>query len=280
MYYLKSRFYQPQWGRFLNADMLFDTGTGLLGTNMFAYCDNNPVNKVDITGMWGKAVHVGYGADLLERRGINFGTYTWAKEMGFTGVDNDGKEYAKIIADGNYAADDFWTKGAMVAGFLAITGLTAFLFQTDYRMSWHMNNTYSYIEVLLADAREWRALGRLIDEVEPNIGLVSKNSAEYHLGYALHPIQDMTGHNDDYVVYGRQGNALLSGSGWFSIGVNIWHHNNNYLYDPTKYADKMDSYFEKHGITYYHWDDVMLARDLSYNMMGRFYLECKIRKLM
>lgn len=49
-YYLGSRFYSPRLGRFLNADKHFDTGTGVLGTNVFAYCNNNPVMYVDPTG--------------------------------------------------------------------------------------------------------------------------------------------------------------------------------------------------------------------------------------
>lgn len=49
-YYLGSRFYSPRLGRFLNADKHFDTGTGVLGTNVFAYCNNNPVMHTDPTG--------------------------------------------------------------------------------------------------------------------------------------------------------------------------------------------------------------------------------------
>lgn len=50
MYYLQSRYYIPSIGRFLNADGLVSTGQGILGNNMFAYCDNNPVNRTDPTG--------------------------------------------------------------------------------------------------------------------------------------------------------------------------------------------------------------------------------------
>lgn len=54
MYYLKSRYYMPEWGRFLNADTYVDTGTGIFGTNMFAYCENDPINFVDPDGYWKK----------------------------------------------------------------------------------------------------------------------------------------------------------------------------------------------------------------------------------
>ncbi len=49
-YYLQSRYYDPEVGRFLNADGYASTGQGVLGTNMFAYCHNNPVNFSDPDG--------------------------------------------------------------------------------------------------------------------------------------------------------------------------------------------------------------------------------------
>ena len=50
MYYLQSRYYDPEIGRFINADAFASTGQGILGNNMFAYCGNNPVNGYDPTG--------------------------------------------------------------------------------------------------------------------------------------------------------------------------------------------------------------------------------------
>jgi len=47
---LQSRYYNPETGRFLNADAFTSTGQGILGNNMFAYCNNNPVILSDSTG--------------------------------------------------------------------------------------------------------------------------------------------------------------------------------------------------------------------------------------
>ena len=49
-YFLKSRYYNPELCRFISADGYVQTGQGLLDKNMFAYCGNNPVNRVDETG--------------------------------------------------------------------------------------------------------------------------------------------------------------------------------------------------------------------------------------
>ena len=50
LYYLQSRYYNPEWGRFINADSFVSTGQGILGNNMFAYCNNNPTNLYDKSG--------------------------------------------------------------------------------------------------------------------------------------------------------------------------------------------------------------------------------------
>ena len=49
-YYLQSRYYDPANHRFINADCYASTGTGFLGYNMFAYCNNNPVSSTDSSG--------------------------------------------------------------------------------------------------------------------------------------------------------------------------------------------------------------------------------------
>ena len=50
LYYLNSRYYDPNVGRFLNADGYINANGDLIGFNMFAYCGNNPVMLTDYYG--------------------------------------------------------------------------------------------------------------------------------------------------------------------------------------------------------------------------------------
>ena len=71
LYYLQSRYYNPNTGRFLNADAFTSTGQGFTGNNMFVYCGNNPVVREDSEGnFWLFSVIVGvatqYISDVVE----------------------------------------------------------------------------------------------------------------------------------------------------------------------------------------------------------------------
>lgn len=55
LYYLNSRYYDPELGRFINADsisILSQSQVDLNGLNLYAYCFNNPVNDYDELGFW------------------------------------------------------------------------------------------------------------------------------------------------------------------------------------------------------------------------------------
>ena len=57
MYYLTNRYYDPYSGRFINADVpevITASQLQLTDKNLFAYCDNNPIVRVDYGGQFGR----------------------------------------------------------------------------------------------------------------------------------------------------------------------------------------------------------------------------------
>ena len=53
-YYVSSRYYDPEIGRWINADDTANLGVdgSILSYNLFTYCLNNPVNRFDVDGNW------------------------------------------------------------------------------------------------------------------------------------------------------------------------------------------------------------------------------------
>ena len=68
MYYLGSRYYDPQVKRFINADhanLIAANTYGLTDKNLFSYCDNNPVTREDDGGeLWNVVVGAVVGGVL------------------------------------------------------------------------------------------------------------------------------------------------------------------------------------------------------------------------
>ncbi len=211
MYYLQSRYYDPEICRFINADStdyLGATGT-LLSYNLFAYCENDPVGCVDATGTWAKDVHLGYFVDKPEDGTYNYiggiykytgakgvympfytakngdriyyGTYLWAIQC------NIKPDYAKIIAYYCNYVDNLKNGTAPVP----YIGDQSWHFNTN----WTTNQTDSRIlnsNKMIAQAKKY------FDNREIYKGLEC-------LGKALHPIQDIFAHTRDkcYGAYER-----------------------------------------------------------------------------
>ena len=55
LYYVSSRYYDPELGRWINADgVIAGVGGNEKDSNLFVYCFNNPINLEDKTGNWPK----------------------------------------------------------------------------------------------------------------------------------------------------------------------------------------------------------------------------------
>ena len=81
LYYLQSRYYNPEIGRFINADdtsILQATQGQLLSHNLFAYCGNNPVMGSDPSGyLYIKYATIFGFVDWIRRNAL-VRNFTWA----------------------------------------------------------------------------------------------------------------------------------------------------------------------------------------------------------
>ena len=110
-YYLQSRYYDPELGRFINADAYCSTGQGVLGNNMFAYCGNNPIMRCDPFGE-NPLIALAYAAVGAL---INIGaSYIAAKVTGQSFTFTDG-----LVAAGVGIACSFGSVGTLLGGILS-----------------------------------------------------------------------------------------------------------------------------------------------------------------
>jgi len=65
MYYLNSRYYNPDMGRFINADGLIGTAETNINYNLYTYTSNNPINLVDGDGDYALAAAAGCPSAVL-----------------------------------------------------------------------------------------------------------------------------------------------------------------------------------------------------------------------
>ena len=142
LYYLQSRYYNPTWGRFINADNLAYLGIDgtSLSYNLFAYCKNNPINYADtqgtfintitgaiIGGIIGGISAAMAGDDIWAGIGIGAGTGALAGLAADIAIATGGLGAIAIAAIGgaaasgiNYAATEAVNGRAIDPGTLAL----------------------------------------------------------------------------------------------------------------------------------------------------------------
>ncbi len=198
MYYLQSRYYSPDQFRFLNPDLpeyAKELKDEYAGTNLFAYCQNNPIGYIDYNGYWGKSVHNGYNksAKSAYRTTVKggfyyYGTYFWALECGFS-IEN-----AKLLGEYCQELDKKYPSSMYAKVWLATSGCPQSSYSqsqlSEYRrwQYFHFNKNKSG-----QDSRTSFCLSRRNWAVDKwNQGQYRK--ALNYLGYAIHAVQDYHSH--------------------------------------------------------------------------------------
>ena len=109
-YYLQSRYYNPQIGRFISADGLVGETGNLLTQNMYAYSFNNPVMYSDPSGKFAiSALIIGVVVGMIIGAGTSVVTQAASNDWDFTNIN-----YGLVINDAIFGG---------ISGALAVSGL-------------------------------------------------------------------------------------------------------------------------------------------------------------
>lgn len=81
LYYLNSRYYNPAWGRFINADGIINASELINDFNLYAYTVNNPIKYQDDTGSLLDAAAVIFGGEIFAIAALGILAYFAGREL-------------------------------------------------------------------------------------------------------------------------------------------------------------------------------------------------------
>ncbi|MDX9808307.1 MAG: RHS repeat-associated core domain-containing protein, partial [Acholeplasma sp.] len=116
-YYLQSRYYNPQIGRFISADG--QVNEGILGENMYAYAENNPVMNIDSDGNSPVLISLIAVAVVIYMTYGAVKSYNTSKDLGYSGWNLVGYTALGLIAGDYFVVKDNWNSisGNIISGY-------------------------------------------------------------------------------------------------------------------------------------------------------------------
>lgn len=123
MYYLQSRYYDAEVGRFINCDDVSYIGVteSEVSYNPFVYCENDSINHYDSNGFWSADLHYGRNSKYKNSKKKKYknsegdyidydGTYEWALELDWNVIYSDKLAYycMKTDDDKSFLVPSYW----------------------------------------------------------------------------------------------------------------------------------------------------------------------------
>lgn len=153
-YYLRARQYDPHIGRFTTRDPVFGQFEEPLTLHRYLYCGNEPVNRIDLTGLWSTLIH---------NQIIN--------EAFFPGLE---VTYIADVSAGSAWVDWPWRQTASCAYMHAMTNA-----KTNQSVEAAQEQMLGFVWENYRLYRQYEELG-------------NEHKAYNYLGRAMHPIMDWT----------------------------------------------------------------------------------------
>jgi len=146
-----------------------DTADGIMGTNMYAYCNNDPTNKYDPSGLAPASIHD-------RKKGDGIGTYYWSLEyFKLAGIKDQAKSFAETFAKANISIDE--------------DPSTTFYNPLPSAQRWHFNIYNTSVDSREAMYSESYARAEAFAAAGDIDGVLEE------LGKGLHALQDKAYHN-------------------------------------------------------------------------------------
>lgn len=145
LYYNQSRYYSGEWGRFINADdpiLMNKTTQTINGSNIFTYCENDPINYIDPTGYWAEQY---YG-------------FKWTSK-GFNLYVNGAflnKNFCLL-----YAADILWLKKTLIYKYMTQKRMAVELY--FHAVTYYATKTLLKVGVTWSKIRSWNTSAKYME---------------------------------------------------------------------------------------------------------------------
>lgn len=232
LYYLLSRYYVSDWGRFLSPDSYFSTGKNTYATNMYTYCENNPVNTSDPYGYWGKEDHRDWTKD--------FATQT---DFGLTSANN--------FAEGNYSVDIEMSTNPLRAPTQWLYNQRYHFDRRNYcdNISNGEDTRLYYYNIYAQNAKSKKQQGQNAE-------------AEDLYGKSLHFLQDITAHGN----VGLNNRIAVHGFG-FDEATYDWQNENRVSVTKVPSNTQLDGCPQGYGQRYNEMAVTTVFALIAYNMM-------------
>lgn len=142
-YYLQSRYYDPEIGRFNNADgtQYLGAGNSLVSYNIFSYCQNNSINYCDSTGC---APYLGWG---VQAEGSFMGFVGGIEFIWFSTIAKSmygGKKYPCIYLYGGFSLNqiggNLWNIKELIK---FVTSEAVKMFASSRKAAWKIGGSFS-----------------------------------------------------------------------------------------------------------------------------------------
>lgn len=208
LYYLKNRYYNPEWCRFLNVDSIIDSDNDIMSNNLYLYAKNNPIMYRDSDGTFALGLLLGKIATAVVQAVVVIATAVAAKEAtkaltkAAVNVSSQVRTKEKTKTkketpkDNNSNDHNVYFLRDTTTGKVEYVGRTQHRTETEYR---HKSNPYrTELEIHFIAKNVSAETARGLEEYYLlKCGTLNKNK-QFPMNNQIHGV---SAKNPDYIIY-------------------------------------------------------------------------------